>query len=365
MMTADGIPLEAHFELEGKTVQFHARGGSKTGDSRNSEYGPGLRLMLQRLHIANISIDGVWVNSSAVQGIPLDQRLILTKSEWDRSPLDAFTLLSSRMKTVGQLQEAVVKGGGNATKKLRIDLAIDLPEAGIADILGGQPTDKNLRSLDRLPAEMLERVTAENVWNAVQGLLTGQVSHQFGPSIDFDLIADDGSRLPPKAVFGVAASLALGFPVLPRHFAGGPQTPCFRILKRSGYEIVPKNAKDPTVDLPQNRDDQEWAEGNPKLVKHLKRERAKGLSNAKRAAFKGEHGRLFCERCKMDPVKTYGSETGEACIEVHHRETQVKDMDATHTTKLSDLQCLCASCHRVVHRELKQALAPFAGDQAS
>jgi predicted HNH restriction endonuclease len=55
----------------------------------------------------------------------------------------------------------------------------------------------------------------------------------------------------------------------------------------------------------------------------------------------------------MDPVEAYGGEHGEACIEVHHHSVHIVDMVEEHRTKLEDLQCLCANCHRVVHRLLK------------
>ena len=87
---------------------------------------------------------------------------------------------------------------------------------------------------------------------------------------------------------------------------------------------------------------------------HLRRERAAGLSAAKKATFKKEHGKLQCERCGLDPVETYGSDIGEACIEVHHTVPLSKNQDESKTL-LKDLQCLCANCHRVVHRELKFA----------
>jgi hypothetical protein len=99
---------------------------------------------------------------------------------------------------------------------------------------------ENIRSLDRLPTEELEKVSAENVWRAVERLMSGYSDHPFGPSTDFDLVVDGSQRLPPKAVFGLAASEALGFQVLPRHFTGGLGTPCFRILEESGFEVVPK-----------------------------------------------------------------------------------------------------------------------------
>lgn len=99
--------------------------------------------------------------------------------------------------------------------------------------------------------------------------------------------------------------------------------------------------------------DLRWAEGEVRLVSHLIRERASGLSEAKKAAFVQEHGKLFCENCSMDPVETYGDALAKACIEVHHSALAVSEMTTDHVTILEDLQCLCANCHRLVHAKLK------------
>jgi len=97
----------------------------------------------------------------------------------------------------------------------------------------------------------------------------------------------------------------------------------------------------------------QWTEGKPRLVTHVRKERGAGLAKAKKAEFRRLHGKLICERCGTDPVVEYQSEHGEACIEVHHNTVQVQDMDEGHMTTLEDRQCLCANCHRFVHRLLK------------
>lgn len=207
----------------------------------------------------------------------------------------------------------------------------------------------------RLPAEELKKVTAKHIWDAVQALLVDDVRHPFGPSTDYEVLADDGTRLPPKAVFGIAATHALGFEVGPGHFSGGVNTPCFRAIQRAGYEIVRKGQQTHAQRIPPSDEEQEWSEGGKRLMVHLRSERRPGLSAAKKADFIEQHGALFCERCKRDPVKEYG-ELGEACIEVHHT-VLVSDMKPDHKTKLSDLTCLCANCHRVIHRQLRQKVA--------
>lgn len=218
------------------------------------------------------------------------------------------------------------------------------------EMLGGIPLEG---TQDRLPAEILRRATPEYIWSAVQRLLAGDVEHPFGPSTDFDLIGDDGRRLPPKAVFGVALSMALGGKLVgPKHFTAGETSTCFRLLRDAGYPVVRKNTPAPQQESDEEDGEQEWPEGRARLVAHRRRERAKGLSKAKKAQVRRLHGKLQCAKCGLDPVASYGIEYGEACIEVHHAATQVSQMLEGHKTTLDDLMCLCANCHRLVHRML-------------
>lgn len=207
----------------------------------------------------------------------------------------------------------------------------------------------------RFASETFNSVTGEHLLHAAQRLTAGFKDHPFGPSTDYDLLFD-GHRLPPKAVFGVAASEALGFPVKPPNFSAGDNMTCFRTLRECGYQIVAKGENEPLEAAYVSDEDRTWAEGQPRLVTHLSRQRGTGLARAKRDQFRALHRRLFCERCKMDPVETFGSEIGEACIEVHHRETQIGHMGGEHMTRLEDLECLCENCHGVTHRELKARL---------
>lgn len=206
--------------------------------------------------------------------------------------------------------------------------------------------------LDRLSAALLRQVTALHVWKAVQDIRDGVEVPGFGPSTDYDLLVDSEVRLPPKAVFGLAATRALGFQVQPKHFTAGADSPCFSILEDAGFMIIPKGEAVP-ADPQLSYEDRVWTEGRAKLVTHLKKERAYGLAKAKKDHFRSEHGHLFCERCKLNPIETYG-ESGESCIEVHHHAVHVAHMTENHRTELEELQCLCANCHRVEHRLLKQ-----------
>jgi 5-methylcytosine-specific restriction protein A len=343
--------MDAHAEIDSSGITFHSRGGSAgRGTARNADYGPALRLLLRRLAAAAIPIERAWVDSSRVQAIPIADRTILLGQELDPDGSEAFALMSNRMREVGQ---ETPQQGGNTTKRIRIQFAASVPMRELEQKLGVARVARDLRSAERLPTEDLYRVTAEHVWNAVEKLRDPGLEHPFGPSTDFDLVTNEGERFPPKAVFGLAASEALGFAVQPKHFSGGIGTPCFRVLQAAGFTIVPKDEAVPTISIPTSEEDREWTEGKSKLVAHLRKERASGLAQAKKDQFVRLHGRLTCERCGMDPVEVYGGPHGVACIEVHHHSVQVENMIETHRTKLEDLKCLCANCHRVVHRFLK------------
>jgi 5-methylcytosine-specific restriction protein A len=345
----DDHRLDAHLEIEGKDIVFHSRGGTKGKDAQNADYSTGLRLLLERIQDTKLGLVTVWVDSSVVQEMPLEERRILAHDEAGAEPQTLLSLLRMRMKDVGR-KPGSKSTGGNTTKRLRIRLGTDLGQTQVG-YLHVAPTVSP--ATGRLPAEVLEKVTAKHIWNAVQSLLTSNSQHPFGTSMDYDVLTDDGTRLPPKAVFGIAATEALGFQVVPAHFSGGLNTVCFRKIEQAGYEIVSKGDQSRAVTAPPSDEEQEWEEGAKKLVIHMKAERGKGLSAAKKAEFISVHGALFCERCKCDPVKEYG-EYGEACIEVHHMAMLISEMKANHKTKLSDLACLCANCHRIVHRELRQ-----------
>jgi hypothetical protein len=201
----------------------------------------------------------------------------------------------------------------------------------------------------RLPVSELNKVRPEQIWQAVQLLLDGYAGHPFAPSTDYDVVNDDGRRLPPKAVFGIAAKEALGFEVVPDHFTAGLNSPCFRLIEDAGYRIVAKSEQPPELPM-LIPEDQYWTEGNKKLTIHIKKERSPAASRAKKSQFKAMHGKLFCEKCGLVPVEHYKTPYAESCIEVHHREVQVQDMQPQHRTKLDMLQCLCANCHRLEHK---------------
>jgi len=148
---------------------------------------------------------------------------------------------------------------------------------------------KKGRSSERLPAEVLARATPEHIWLTVQGLVQGELSQgSFGDSTEFDLIAEGGQRLPPKAVFGIALSMALGATVEPKHFSRGENSPCFRALRAAGYQVLAKTGVE--VGSTEEPEWREWDEGRKVLRSHLAGERAPSLAKAKKAQFRRLHG---------------------------------------------------------------------------
>jgi 5-methylcytosine-specific restriction protein A len=203
-------------------------------------------------------------------------------------------------------------------------------------------------------------VAHAHVDRAVARLLAGENAPNFDPSRDFDLLAPEGERLAPKKVFGLALEEALGIEARPEHFSAGLGTVCFQILEAAGYPIIRKDEGVLGGGMEPVDPDLEAAEGERRLVAHLRRERKPALAAAKRRAMIAQLGYLQCERCRLIPSRTLGL-YGDAVIEVHHAGTQLAEMAAGHTTRLGDLMCLCANCHRLVHREMKgRSAAPNA-----
>lgn len=347
--------MDAHYEFSPKRhLLMHSRGGTiGTKTARNTEYGPALRILLERIRQSKLELQEVCVDSTRVQELPLSARRIYANEDAHLTPERLFSQLSKRMTKVGRDSDHQ-RPGGNPTKRLRFSFAGAPSEAKLIRRLGWGWHRENENADNLIPSEELERVTPDLICQAVEELLSNEVKHGFGRSIAYDVICPGGARLSPKAVFGLAASNAFGFTLLPEHFRGGENTRCFRAIREAGYQISPKDANHPTSHLPISADDREWIEGNKRRVTHLVRERAGGLAAKKKADFARKHkGRLFCERCKLDPVAIFGEGIGEACIEVHHR-IPLPEIRKGQRTRLDDLVCLCANCHRMVHYELRQ-----------
>lgn len=338
---------------------LHSRGGPTGGrPARNTEYEKALATIIRRLRAPSQPtpvIERVLIDSELARKVPPDDRVLVNGGELSGlSDSEVITLIRRRARIWGQ---APGVNGGNSTKALRIETIGRSHESIRSTLVLMDWVDKKVvYPADRLSNGDQRKVTALHIRRAVARLRAGEDAPNFAASRDYDVLLDDGTRLAPKKVFGLALEDALGFETFPGHFSAGWSVPCFQIIEAAGYSIVLKSSAEAAAEalkqLTPSPEDVSLIEGNVKVAVHLARERAPGLAAKKKRQFVQDNGYLYCERCKCDPADVYGVEFGYACIEVHHAATQVKDMKTGHQTKLSDLQCLCANCHRITHKEL-------------
>ncbi len=346
LMDDEGRKIDATFDVEHNSIIFHSRGGTKGSNSaRNTDYGEGLRLIFRRLHDSSIEINRIYVDSKQVQNMSLDERTVYTPIDSPSQVDEMFTKVTTGMARVGQTPNA---RGGNQTKKLRLELSDNIPRENLLGLLRGI----KIAVQKRLSAAEQHQVTARHIWQAIERLRENSGNNIFGPATRYEVVLDDGVRLAPKAVFGEALKLSLGRDIGPDDFSGGIDSICVKEIRRAGFHVVAKDEAVTVSTLPPSAEDRSWVEGSTKRVSHLKRERQSGLAKAKKDAFIATHGKLFCERCKLDPIAAFG-EFGDACIEVHHI-IPLSEVEGQSRTQLQDLECLCANCHRIVHRELRE-----------
>lgn len=116
------------------------------------------------------------------------------------------------------------------------------------DFLRGHGAWPDERHSRRFVSATFESVSGEHLIHAAERLVHGLRDHPFGPSSDDDALFE-GRRLPPKAVFGLAATEALGFSVRPENFRGGEGTQCFRALREHSFVIIGKEEAAPEMTL--------------------------------------------------------------------------------------------------------------------
>ncbi|WP_156928961.1 hypothetical protein [Bradyrhizobium sp. th.b2] len=351
VLNDDGEALDAHLDIEGNEIIFHSRGGKRgQASARNLDYGPALRLLLARLARAGTKIEGAWLDSDEVLHLPQDQRSLLSEQDLVAAPLIQFQFMSRRMQKFGRATDAAY--GGSRVKKLRIRIEHLAPSTELTSILGVKAVLVS-RITKSLPTNEFEEVDAEHIWLAVQHLRKMPQESTFAVVGEYELIVDDELRLNPEVVFKLAVNEAQNSTARSSWLFSKTTRQIHGILKNAGFAIVRRGAHLGNEAIPISEGDRAWAEGRPKLILHLKRERAAGLARAKKQSFLRKHGRLLCERCGLDPILAFGSAAGEACIEVHHKRVHIRQMSIGHQTSLDDVECLCANCHRVVHALLK------------
>jgi hypothetical protein len=108
--------------------------------------------------------------------------------------------------------------------------------------------------------------------------------------------------------------------------------------------------------LPAEPEDRRYAEGDLRIVDHFRRERRRNSAAVrdKRAAVRAANsGLLACENpdCSVDWYERYTPKVAEAIFDIHHT-VPLAEMATDHETRIEDLICLCANCHRAEHRRM-------------
>ncbi|MDP3443165.1 MAG: HNH endonuclease [Ignavibacteria bacterium] len=93
-------------------------------------------------------------------------------------------------------------------------------------------------------------------------------------------------------------------------------------------------------------------EGDKIMEQHVRQEltrrNTKIVQLAKLQALNTNNGRLKCECCNFDFLKTYGN-IGSNFIECHHK---IHIATGERITRIEDLSLVCSNCHRMLHRKL-------------
>ncbi len=347
----NGSTLDAKVEFGDGEIVVHSRSGAGAS-ARNPDYRPALEAILARLAEQKIEAD-IFLDSRPVQHLPLAQRRIASTQQLTGPIEDQFNFLIRAMNA-----------GSNshgAWRRILLKTA-SRPSRRLPEIIGSPATKQLNAPVKRLSSEEQRRVTASHVDSAVARLLSGEDAMNFADSRDYDLVTLTGERLAPKKVFGLAIEEALGIHAYPGHFSAGWSQPCFQILQDSGYSIVRKSnslttketAAAEVASLPPNPEERSWAEGDIRIITHLRRERTRDpkAAQAKRTAIRlANDGRLSCEHCNNDWYAVYPPEVAEGIFDIHHT-IPLADMTEDHETALEDLLCLCANCHRAEHRRM-------------
>lgn len=123
----DGTKVDASFRVEpigdGVSIVLESRGGAQTSpEKRNSEYGDGLLLILERLRAHRLKIADAFVESRDTAALPIeDRRLHIKGRDYPFVVDDADALrraISAAQAKVGRPPNA--KGSGNSTRRIRL-----------------------------------------------------------------------------------------------------------------------------------------------------------------------------------------------------------------------------------------------------
>lgn len=352
MQDAGGVELRARLDVgEGQIVLHSRSGGGAT--ARNPDYRIALVGLLQRLldqgYVFSVFLDSLASKRSSPD---LEDRLLIGRGDREG---DAEEFAS---KIIRKSNEGSRSNGAWRRLLFLVDKA-SVEELQV--LIQGQSD-----ALPPISSRHFEEVGRDHILAAISEIREGRERpNRFEGGTKYRLVVGDGGPdLPPKKVFGIALSIALGRPVSPSDFSSGDGI--FTHLSRHGFTVSHLErsetgmkeegeayADDYPASVPPLEEERLWIEGDRRVVSHLIGERSGALPKKFKVYFRTQHGRLFCERCGNDFVNVYGDAHAEACFDVHHK-LPIADRATGRPTAFAELELLCSNCHRITHSEMRQ-----------
>lgn len=352
MIRPGGEPLATKVELHDYSIVLWRSGAPN--EIEDSDFREALALVLARLLRERLR--------PYVTLDPPPRRRLMKPAADDVEIVPPLRLKGSPVEQAAALVRASQGRSREAWPVMRLNIPW-MPHYALASILDGTVE----RRPEGLSPSQLRRVEARHIRAAIEDLQDIERYTRFRDATGYWLVPPDGGEpLPPKKVFGVALAEALRTYTTPNDFSSGPLI--FEIMRDRGFEIVSQGklksrasagskgggAGAPQSEVPLTDEERRWIEGNPKFVAHMLNERSGAVPNLFKQDFRKKHGRLFCERCDNDFIADYGAALAEGCFEVHHT-IPVSRMKPNHVTTPSQLELLCANCHRITHRRMAAA----------
>lgn len=190
-------------------------------------------------------------------------------------------------------------------------------------------------------------ITREDVLGAIDWFRNNGYPPTFKDSTDYDVL-HDGVRYPPKVLASLAARRLRGRLMFSGEFRGGLGTPCFRLLKDAGFQIVPKAERG--ADLSPSPDGVDDPAGYPEGTLRPAWMNVHERNPAARAACVAHFG-CYCQVCGFDFERVYGG-VGAGFIHVHHLVPLSQIDEEYEVDPEADLRPVCPNCHAMVHRRV-------------
>ena len=177
---------------------------------------------------------------------------------------------------------------------------------------------------------------AAEIWRKEGGF------RNFRDSTRYDVIID-GKPYPPKAISSIAHELATGKVLYADEFGGSKEGTWHRRLKALDFRIQPKGL------VTANRSIR--ASSRKRVLTGAEAE--EGYRQDRQASFIKRNRRIIDAAKERDGFRCQACQffievDGKPIVDCHHK-VPLSHKSGARVTKMSDLICLCPTCHRIAH----------------